>query len=213
MVDFLRSLERALENEKPGLEAQLTMCTEPRPGTRAVHGNNDSPLKAGVLVLLYPVVDQLYLVFTRRTDRVFSHQGQISFPGGRKEPEEDIQAAALREIHEELGLSTESIRILKSLTPLYIPRSGFCVYPYVAFSAERPEFHPSPDEVAEVIEVPLQHLRDSHNIRKENRIIGGMKMVVPFYSFRDHKIWGATAMVLAEFLAIVEMVEKNGKLV
>lgn len=185
------------------------MCPEPRPGTRAVHGNNDSYLKAGVLLLLYPVEDQLYLVFTRRTDRVVSHQGQISFPGGRKEPEEDIQTAALRETHEELGLSTESIRILRSLTPLYIPRSGFCVYPYVAFSEERPEFHPSPDEVAEVIEVPLQHLRDSHNIKREHRIISGMKVMVPFYAFHDHKIWGATAMVLAEFLAIVEKAEKR----
>jgi 8-oxo-dGTP pyrophosphatase MutT (NUDIX family) len=135
------------------------------------------------------------------------HQAQISFPGGRKEPQETISQAALREAREELGILPESVRVLGELTPLYIPPSNFCIYPVVATTLERPVFSPSPKEVSEAIEVPLTHLLDPRNRHEEEWEIRNMKVTVPFFEFKGHKVWGATAMVLAELLDLIRRKE------
>ncbi|MFP4083042.1 MAG: NUDIX hydrolase [Candidatus Aminicenantes bacterium] len=200
---FFRSLEKGIKGPKPGPKAQLKMVTQPRPGHRKYHEVEHGCLKAGVLVLLYPWKNQIHLVLTRRTEHMSLHQAQISFPGGRQEQGESIEHTALRETQEELSTPGETIRTLGRLTPLYIPPTNYCIYPVVAVMKKRPNFIPSPREVAEVIEVPLDHLLDPTNIHKEEWILGGRKMTVPFYLFQGHKIWGATAMVLSELLEIV----------
>lgn len=110
---------------------------------------------------------------------------------------------ALREAVEELNIEPAAVRILGELTPLYVAPSNYCIYPVVAVVGTRPDFRPSPHEVAEVIEVPLVHFLDTANIKKERWSLRGMDVIVPFYFFNGHKIWGATAMVLAEFLDIL----------
>lgn len=180
------------------------MSPEPRPGTRPVDQIKDTHTRAGILVLLYPKNGRLHLVLTLRTHQVEYHQGQISLPGGRQEPGESLEQTALRETQEELGVDIESLKVIGGLTPLYIPPSRYCIYPFVAISEQQLVFHPSPLEVAEVIEVSLDHLMDSNNMRRELWTVRGMEMTVPFYEFGDHKIWGATAMVLAEFLVVIE---------
>ena len=201
---FISALTDRLQGPKPGLEAQLRMCPHPRPGTQPVERVEHECAKAGVLALLYLHEDRLHLVLTLRTNHVESHQGQISFPGGKQEPGESLEETALREMQEELGISTESIRLLGALTPLYIPVSRFCIYPIVAVSDKRPDFHPSPDEVDAVIEVPLEHLLDSHNTLRETWVVQERKLDVPFYSYQEHKIWGATAMIMAELMALID---------
>jgi len=202
--DTIQSLEKALKEPKPGLDAQLKMMPHPRPGNQLYSEVEDSCLKAGVLILIYPRNDQLHLVFTRRTDRVDFHQAQISFPGGQQEQDESFKEAAVREAHEEVNISPDSIRILGELTPLYIPPSNYCVYPVVAFSNSRPDFQPSELEVEEVIEVPLDHLLNPENIRREVWHYKGRDIEVPFYSFKEDKIWGATAMILAELIELLK---------
>ena len=202
--EILQSLEKALKEPKPGLDAQLKMMPHPRPGNQLYSEVEDSCLKAGVLILIYPRNDQLHLVFTRRTDRVDFHQAQISFPGGQQEQDESFKEAAVREAHEEVNISPDSIRILGELTPLYIPPSNYCVYPVVAFSNSRPDFRPSELEVEEVIEVPLDHLLNPENIRREVWHYKGRDIEVPFYSFKEDKIWGATAMILAELIELLK---------
>lgn len=199
----LRSLEKKLSGSKPGLLAQLTMTPNPRPGHQVYQEVEDTCLKAGVLILLYTRKDRLYLVLTRRTDKVEFHKGQISFPGGRLEASEGLEQAALREAQEELDIDPGSARILGMLTPLYIPPSNYCIYPVVAFAGNRPCFRPSHVEVAEVLEIPLDHLLDPHNVRKEMWSLRDTEVEVPFYAFGEHKIWGATAMVLAELLEMI----------
>lgn len=198
----LQHFARALKGPKPGLTAQLSMITYPRPGHKVYYEVQDSCLNAGVLILLYPWKDRLYLVLTQRTSRVDYHQSQISFPGGQQEKGESLDQTALREAYEELAVRPGSIRILGELTPLYVPPSNFCIYPIVATADKRPSFQPFAEEVAEVIEVPLDHLLDPKNIHKEVWTLGGTQLEVPFYLYRGHKIWGATAMVLAEFLEL-----------
>jgi 8-oxo-dGTP pyrophosphatase MutT (NUDIX family) len=201
---LLERIEKGLRAPLPGISAQLRMVPEPRPGHKAYFEVEETCLKAGVLTLLYEKEGRLCLLLTRRTERVLHHRGQISFPGGEQHPGESIEATALRETEEELGLDLGTVRVLGKLTPLYIPPSNFCIYPTVAFLPGAPDFRPQPDEVAQVIEVPVCHLADPENRRREVRTIRGLTVDVPFYEFQENKIWGATAMVLAEFLALLE---------
>ena len=201
--EFVRSLVDKLTAPKPGLTAQLAMTPHPRPGHQVYHEVEDTSNKAGVLILFYPRKDKIHLVLTRRTDRVDFHKGQISFPGGQLEKGEGLEHAALREAQEELGVDPDSLQILGMLTPLYIPPSNYCIYPVVALTQSRPDFHPSQIEVAEVLEIPLEHLLDPQNILREMWTIRGSEVDVPFYAFGEHKIWGATAMVLAELLEMI----------
>ncbi len=196
----LESLRARLQGPKPGLKAQLKMVTSPRPGDKTYPDVGDSCLKAGVLVLLYPWQEKLCLVLTRRTSTVAHHQAQISLPGGRMDREESAVEAAVREAREELQIMPDSIRILGELTPLYVPPSNYCIYPVVAAAEKRPDFRPSDVEVAEIIEVPVDHLLDAKNVRQETWLLRGMDVRVPFYFYRGHKIWGATAMILAELV-------------
>jgi len=201
--EALQFLEKALQGPKPGLKAQLRMITNPRPGNKTYQEVEGSSLKAGVLVLFYPWKKRLHLVLTKRTPSVLFHQGQISFPGGRQDQGESLQQTALREAREELRIEPSQIRILGELTPIYIPPSNYCMYPIVAATDKRPDFQPSSHEVAEVIEVPLNHLLDPQNMRREVWTIMGIEADVPFYFFKGYKIWGATAMVLAELIELL----------
>ncbi|MHB8094581.1 MAG: NUDIX hydrolase [Candidatus Aminicenantales bacterium] len=202
-AEILSGIEQRLRKPRPGLSAQLSMAPRPRPGRKVYTEVEERCLKAGVLVLLYPRESGLHLVLIRRTSVGVHHRDQIGFPGGRLEDGEDPAQAALREAWEEIGVPAESVRILGGLTPLYIEKSDFCIYPAVGTAAETPAFRPDPLEVAENIEVPLAHLEDPGQIRLETRVYENNPLDVPFFAFGPHKIWGATAMILAEFLAVL----------
>lgn len=205
------SLQKELKGPKPGPKAQLKMATYPRPGHKLYWEVEDSSVKAGVLVLLYPHQGDVYVVLTKRAERMYHHQAQISFPGGRQENEESLKRTALRETKEELNVPPETLEIMGELTPLYIPPSNYCIYPVVAVCKERPVIYPCPQEVAEVIEVPIHHLLDQRNVKREAWFIGRREMEVPFYLYKKNKIWGATAMVLAELLEIWKNLEEKRK--
>ncbi len=199
----LKELKRKLNGRLPGYETQLRLAPEPRPGSRPYQEVESASLRAGVLVLFYPKDGRLCLLLTRRTERVFTHRGQISFPGGTQHAGETIETTALRETAEEVGLAADAVVLLGRLTPLYLPQSNFCIYPVVAYLPNRPSLRPQPEEVAEVLEVPLSHLLDPQTVMRETWIYEGSSYVVPFYAFGEHKIWGATAMVLAELLKLL----------
>jgi 8-oxo-dGTP pyrophosphatase MutT (NUDIX family) len=181
----------------------MQMAPVPRPGTAPVSALKPNCRHAGVLVLLYPCDHELCLVLTRRTEQLESHRGQISFPGGGVHNGESPLEAALRETEEEMGVPGSELDLLGELSPLYIPASDFCVYPLVAFAASRPHFVPSPHEVAQVIEVPLAHLLDPAARCEEMWPWQGAPRRVPFYAVGEHKVWGATAMVLCELLTLI----------
>jgi 8-oxo-dGTP pyrophosphatase MutT (NUDIX family) len=200
----LAVLARRLQGEKPGLQSQLRMVPDPRPGDKTFQEAGDTCLRAGVLVLIYPREGRYYIVLTRRTSQVAHHQAQISFPGGQMDARENAVETALREAEEELNVDPAGVRVLGELTPLYVPPSNFCIYPVVAAAEKRPEFRPSPREVAEVIEVPLEHFLAPGTVKRETWPIRGMAVSVPYYFFQGHKIWGATAMILAELLDLIK---------
>jgi len=186
----------ALRRPLPGLAAQLRMAP---PGHAHALMPAPDAQEAGVLLLVYPYQADLCFVLTRRTDRLGYHRGQISLPGGRREPgDANLVATALREAQEELGIAAEQIALLGVLTALYIPPSNFIVQPVVGYAAARPAFQPNADEVAELIEAPLRLLLDP-----TTRQIGPLpqqgSLSGPFYRIGKHVVWGATAMVLSEF--------------
>jgi 8-oxo-dGTP pyrophosphatase MutT (NUDIX family) len=196
-------LEACLRKPLPGLSAQVEMAPLPRPGTAVFTEKREGSSQAGVLVLIFPRKAGPALALTRRSDRLTVHQAQISFPGGRQEAGESLRRTALRETEEELGISARDFRILGSLTPLFIPPTNYIIHPTVAGLSKTPRFVPSEAEVAEVLEVPLDLLLDKSTVRREIWIIRGAPVDVPFFEFQGHRIWGATAMVLAELLHVM----------
>jgi 8-oxo-dGTP pyrophosphatase MutT (NUDIX family) len=160
------------------------------------------PRVGGVLLLLYCHELTMHLVLTRRRDDLNSHAGQISFPGGRQEANETAVQAALRETEEEIGVPAAKINVLGELTSIYIPPSDFEVHSFVGWvkGGERPSFVPEIREVAEIIEVPLQQLLDPQTREVGPIPVRGEIYTVPFYNVNGHKVWGATAILLSEFL-------------
>lgn len=157
------------------------------------------PREAGVLALLFPHEDgRLHVLLTRRSENLRGHRGQISFPGGSRDPEDvDFVATALRETREELGLY-DRIEVLGSLTKVHIPPSNFDVYPTVAFMPMLGQPRINPDEVAEVFGFALDDLLDDTFKSSEMRTIQGYEVRVPFYLVNGHKVWGATSVMLGE---------------
>jgi 8-oxo-dGTP pyrophosphatase MutT (NUDIX family) len=204
--EFIQKVRGALAAPLPGLPAQLRMAPRPRldwDPTRFPEGVRDG----AVLLLLYPHDGGAHLALTVRGAELRHHTGQVSLPGGRVDPGESIEEAALRETSEEIGVAPELVNVLGRLTPLEIPVSGFVLQPIVGFVVRRPDFRRAEQEVARILEVPLTMLADPGVVRSETRtqVRKGVSTEVetPYFDLEGEKVWGATAMVLAEFLAIV----------
>ena len=197
---LINRLAASFENPLPGWQAQWELASLPgRP--RQPPANHR---KGGVLSLLYPHEDQLHMVFMKRTDDGKAHGGQISFPGGKQEPEDpSLRATALREAEEELGILPDEVTVLGELTQLYIPVSNFLVKPVVGYAAERPNFRPSPVEVQEILEVPLKTLVNQRPRATTVRVAQGMQFEARAFLSKNQVIWGATAMMLNELLTMI----------
>ena len=191
-----------------GFGAQRRMMPAARPVGRPL-GLTGQPRLGGVLVLLYCAGEALTLVLTRRPDYEGVHSGQVSFPGGRHEPPETLEATALRETAEEIGVPPAEVEVLGALTPLYILPSDFEVHPFVGRARNgRPVFVPDPREVAEIVETPFDLLLDPATRVGEVWELRGLSMRVPFFLVGEHKVWGATAMMLSELVERVRYVRQ-----
>jgi 8-oxo-dGTP pyrophosphatase MutT (NUDIX family) len=162
---------------------------------------------SSVLILFYPFGDDIVTVFIQRPRYDGVHSGQISFPGGRSEPEDpNPVTTALREAKEEIGIQSETIRVLGQITDLYIPPSNFLVTPVVGFANERPDFIPDPMEVDHVLEVSLFDIMDDKVIRRQHEVLipSGEVIIAPAFLIDEKVIWGATAMMLNELREIIK---------
>ena len=159
---------------------------------------------AAVLLLLYHDRGEDRILFTRRTDTVEHHKGQISFPGGAvHDADADLGVTAVRETWEEVGVHPDDVELLGRLDDV-ITTSNYLVAPFVGQLRRTPyEFVPSEIEVAEVLEPPLAHFLDDANLVMETRAVGGRVRLLPAYYWQGHRIWGATARMLQEFLELL----------
>ncbi len=216
MNNLLRSIEpvrEALKQPLPGQIAQKMMAPQHPRLEKERWVIPDDCREAAVLILFYlrPNVQptssadsELYLALMRRPEYQGAHSGQISFPGGRREPGETLLETALRETQEEIGVGSNHLDVLGPLSPMFIPPSNFCIYPFVAYSRTLPVFQPDAIEVAEVIETPLSLLMD-RSIRQVGLwdFPDDEKRHIPFFDVFGHHVWGATAMVLSELLHLL----------
>jgi 8-oxo-dGTP pyrophosphatase MutT (NUDIX family) len=200
--ELKRQLPDRLKRSLPGPDGQIRMSPRPRFGWRPGEVPGDAR-PSGVLLLLYPIDRAPHLVLTVRDSELPHHAGQVSLPGGAAEPGESIEAAALREAYEEVGVRPDTVEVVGALSPLHVPVSGYVLHPRVAFTGVRPVWQPDRREVARVMEASLAHLRDPAILEVEVRHYSGRPVEVPFLRLDGEKVWGATAMVLSEFLCVI----------
>ena len=179
--------------------AQQRMAPIPR-ALRRSFTQSGQPRQGAVLMLLYPGSGGLNTLLTRRTETLKSHAGQIAFPGGSRDGDESLAQTALRETFEEVGVQPQQIEVLGTLTTIYIPVTDYEVHPFVGWMPARPTFHPNAYEVAELIETPLTWLLEPATRVVETWQLYGFDVRVPFFQVNGHKVWGATAIILSEFV-------------
>jgi len=200
-------LQAALARPLPGPAAHLLMS--PRPRREWPVDFNPARLRhAAGLLLVFPVADdahaaEAHIVLTVRAHTLGRHGGQVSLPGGVAEPGETYAAAALREAYEEIALPPDAVRVLGPLTPVDIPVSGFRLHPIVATVDARPLLTPADAEVARILEVGVAELCDLSCRTWLTLSRDGRDFMAPAFAVAGTSIWGATAMVLAEFLILL----------
>jgi 8-oxo-dGTP pyrophosphatase MutT (NUDIX family) len=151
---------------------------------------------AAVLVAIIEREHGMSVLLTRRTDKLARHAGQISFPGGRADPEDDTPVkTALREAREEVGLAEDHVEIAGRLDN-YLVGTGYRVTPVVGLVSGAPEFSQDMHEVAEIFEVPLAHVLDPANYRRDEVVVKGFHRKFHVLDYQDYFIWGATAAML-----------------
>lgn len=200
----IEALQARLAQPLPGLPAHLEMAPQMRRDPSVIQVENKDCRDGAVLALLFPLDDEPVTVLTVRHANLDQHAGQVSFPGGRRDAGETLRETAIREAYEEIGLTEEALTMLGELTPLYIPPSNFCVYPFVAMVDHQPAYEPHDAEVEHILEVPLSYLRSPETRVEEEWDLRGEQVVVPYYDVAGYTVWGATAMILAELLTLID---------
>ena len=196
LIDFEHIRQALSLRAENSVEAQQRMAPNPRGWQK----RNTPPKRAAVMILVFPNRDnRLNVVLTLRNASLRGHSGQVSFPGGQQDQQDkSLTATALRETYEEIGICGGRVSVLGSLPRFYIPASHHDVFPTVARYDGLPAFVPNPVEVEEVFCFALEDLLQPRFKRKEQRIIRGHDVRVPYYDIDGHKVWGATAMLLSE---------------
>ena len=208
LENFIQELKTELTAPLPGKEIQYQMAPSDRDLRYAPPDDLKPPIKAAVLILLFPENGNLSTVFIKRTRYPGAHSGQISFPGGKAEPgDKSLYITALRETCEELGINTNNIKKLGKLTPLYIGVSNFNVLPFVGYIGTELNFRIQKEEVEHTITENLSNLLNN-NCKGEFRVQkNGFDFTAPCFHIGELKVWGATAMILNEFLSICKKIE------
>jgi 8-oxo-dGTP pyrophosphatase MutT (NUDIX family) len=165
----------------------------------------DKPfVPASVLIPIFEKDNKSHIIFTKRTDKVSHHKGQISFPGGKFEnTDKDLEFTALRETYEEIGVKPNHIKVIGKINNM-VTNTNFIVSPYVGVIPYPYDFLVNPDEISELIFVPVKHLLDKNYFRIQQREINGHLFDIYYYDYLNYTIWGVTGKILFDFLSLIE---------
>jgi 8-oxo-dGTP pyrophosphatase MutT (NUDIX family) len=200
------ALMEELKLPLPGREFQQSMAPNGRPSDRV----NIPGVNAAVSLIIRKTSSYLELILIRRPQYDGPHSGQVSFPGGKSEKTDNsLLETAIRETYEEIGIKLDHAEYLGPLTPLSIPVSKFLVYPFIFLQLPSRPFNIDPHEVEYVIHCPVSELVDQTNLRRTILTIDGFKIETPYFAINGETVWGATAMMLAEFKEIVRRIDKK----
>jgi len=209
---LLKSLQSALQAPLPGLQQQLAMAPPYREVPSEAWVRAQNPRMAGVMLLICRGTAGWQLVFTKRRAYAGVHSAQVSFPGGKLEKEDgNLLSAALRETEEEIGVPSSKIEVVGPMTPLYIPPSNFLVHPFVAVAIQEAPWRVQEAEVAALLEIPMAYLLRAESRESRHLHLGEQTREVPGFVWHEHFIWGATAMMLSEFLGVVRSCFKGNE--
>jgi 8-oxo-dGTP pyrophosphatase MutT (NUDIX family) len=204
MHDFATRLKTEILKGLPGTDAQWQMASSDRFIKNFPRLPGKDVRIAAVLILLYPSNGSICTVLMQRPDYNGVHGGQISFPGGKQEPEDaDVIQTALREANEETGVDPSKISIIGTLTPLFIPVSNMIVTPVAGWLNEVPLYNIKPDEVVFLFEADLKKLLEPSIVKLKPFKIRGEMVEIKYFDYNGNTIWGATAMILHELLIII----------
>lgn len=198
---FIKSISKIKNLNLPGETSQFKLSP---PFRKDLVEENKAKMKhakqAGVMALFYPKNSETYLILILRKTYKGVHSAQVGFPGGRFEDSDtNIQETALRETFEEVGVPIDTVKVLKPMTPLYIPPSNFTVAPFLGITEATPDFIKQDDEVEDIIEVKLTDLLDDTNVSNVSVMTSyKLELEVPAFILNGHVVWGATAMMLSE---------------
>jgi 8-oxo-dGTP pyrophosphatase MutT (NUDIX family) len=168
--------------------------------TRAISSGFDR--EAAVLMPVFEEDGEPHFLLTLRTEEVETHKGQISFPGGMRDGDESLEITALRETWEEIGIEEGKIEILGRFHD-YVSSTDYHVVPFVGYVRSPFQVVPQPTEVAEVLTVPFRAFFDPERLRTEKMMLRGKLIDVHFYSYNSYQIWGLTARIIKDFLAVL----------
>ena len=206
--DFLQHVPNLIPVELPAEKAHVKMAPLERIALmKNLDLSEKKPRIAAVMMLFYPKNGKTHLALIVRNAYDGVHSSQIAFPGGKYEiSDADFQETALRETHEEVGISSEKIEIIKQFTPMYIPPSNFLVHPFLGISSQELSFYPDIREVADIIELPLSvFLNDEIIIEATLSTSYAANISVPAFNIQNHVVWGATAMILSELRDVLKI--------
>ncbi len=198
---FIANLKTELKKELPGTKSQYKMA----PQLRIQSEPTDETTEAGVLILLFPRNNKIETVFIRRHKYNGVHSGQISLPGGKFESKDkNIINTALRETEEEIGVNKNTVNVIGTLTPLYISVSDIIVSPVIGYTDTYPVFSVNKSEVNYIINSEINSLINVDNKTTEIIKVKNSEIKAPLYKIAPtDKIWGATAMILSEFIDLI----------
>ncbi|MBF4519027.1 CoA pyrophosphatase [Flavobacterium sp. ANB] len=200
---FIEYLTKNLQKPLPGEAAHQVIQNSSK--TRLSFKPNEHTRRSAVLILFYPFKDEVYLPLILRPSYDGVHSAQVAFPGGKYEPaDENLIQTALREANEEIGLKISDVKILGTLTELFIGPSNFKVLPVIGYLSYKPDFIGDKREVEKILETKLNDIYNPNIIGSSEMLIRGEQVTVPYYEIHNNKVWGATAKMISELLFVLD---------
>lgn len=203
MQEFVYKLEQCFKQPLPAKKAHIEMLPETKIPHLALKDEKTAE-QSSVLIMFYHKNNDIYTLFIKRSTYDGVHSGQIAFPGGKSEPgDKDLAETAIREAKEEIGIDTDNVIIKGKLSEVYISPSNNIVTPFAGIYKGQPQFNPNSIEVNKLIEVSITEVLNKKNKSKAQvKAADGRIYDAPCFRFKNHIIWGATAMMLNEFIVL-----------